>query len=71
MENIGISLGWNCTSAIYAVDSGIRHKKGNGYNTCPFDIMVSNYNGIVNCLNDNFSDFLHPCTFKTAQNTYN
>ena len=59
MENIGISLGWNCTSAMYAVDVGIRSRKCNGYNTCPFDIIVSNYNGIVQCLNDDFSDFLN------------
>jgi hypothetical protein len=44
---------------MYAVDVRIRSRKSDGYNTCPFDIMVSNYNGIVHCLNDNFSDFLN------------
>ena len=57
MENIGISLGWNCATSMFAVDHGIRKRKGDGYNTCPFDIMVSNYRGVVDCLNDNFSDF--------------
>lgn len=54
MNNIAISLGWNCQSATWAVDAGIRMRKSNGYKTCPFDIMVTNYKGIVECINDNF-----------------
>ena len=57
INNIGISLGWNCHSANYGVKEGIRNKKENGYLTCPFDMMVSNYQGIVDCFNDDFKYF--------------
>lgn len=46
MDQEGISLGWNCLTATEAVNRGLRKTKANGYRTCPFDIMVSNYNGI-------------------------
>ena len=51
-----ISLGWNCGSACYGVDNGIRSTKQNGYKTCPFDEMLTNYNGIVECIKDGFDD---------------
>jgi hypothetical protein len=57
MNNISISLGWNCYSAIYAVNNDIRKRKNEGYNTCPFDEMVTNYHGIVKCLEDDFQSF--------------
>ena len=53
----GISLGWNCDSAIYAVRNNLRNIKSNGYKTCPFDEMVSNYSGIVECIKDDFKYF--------------
>ena len=59
--NIGISLGWNCHSAMWGVSNNIRDRKENGYNTCPFDIMVTNYPGICECIND---DFKHLCDEK-------
>lgn len=49
-----ISLGWNCHSAMYGVSSGIRGSKINGYKTCPFDEMITNYRGIINCIMDDF-----------------
>lgn len=54
MEKIGISLGWNCTPAIYGVEHGIRKSKSNGYRTCPFDEMISNLKGLIECLDDDF-----------------
>ena len=57
MNNVGISLGWNCYSAEYGVETGIRGKKQNGYNTCPFDEMITNYNGVIKCLEDDFQSF--------------
>lgn len=56
---IGISLGWNCTPACYGVDNKIRNTKSNGYNTCPFDEMITNYYGIINCIKDDFKDFMN------------
>ena len=53
-----ISLGWNCDSAKFGVTSGARKKRENGYKTCPFDEMITNYDGLVNCINDDF-EFLY------------
>jgi hypothetical protein len=50
----GISLGWNCNSASMGVHIGLRNKKQNGYKTCPFDSMITNYKGIVDCIMDDF-----------------
>ena len=60
-EHIGISLGWNCHSSVWGVENNIRARKENGYQTCPFDIMVTNYVGICECIND---DFKHLCDEK-------
>ena len=49
-----ISLGWNCSSATWGVVNNIRTKKENGYKTCPFDEMITNYQGIILCFLDNF-----------------
>jgi hypothetical protein len=57
MKTIGISLGWNCSPAIAGVSNGIRLSKSNGYLTCPFDEMVSNLPGIIECISDDFKYF--------------
>ena len=57
MNKIAISLGWNCFSASHSVDVGLRKRKIDGYNTCPFDMMVSNYKGIIECIHDDFKYF--------------
>jgi Putative papain-like cysteine peptidase (DUF1796) len=57
MSIIGISLGYNCSAASHGVDIGIRSRKSCGYNTCPFDEMNSNYEGLVRCLQDDFRYF--------------
>jgi hypothetical protein len=54
MGEEGISLGWNCNSAIVGVSSGFRKTKQNGYKTCPFDEMITNYKGIIECIKDDF-----------------
>jgi hypothetical protein len=60
MNKIGISLGWNCNSAVYGVNTGLRLHKENGYTTCPFDTMVSNIDGVIKCLEDVFEFFYDP-----------
>jgi hypothetical protein len=55
-----ISLGWNCESAVKGVSMGIRNKKANGYTTCPFDECITNYNGVIECLKDDFKYFCDP-----------
>jgi len=54
MNQEGISLGWNCSSAVYGVSTGIRRKKEDGYKTCPFDEMITNYKGLIECIKDDF-----------------
>jgi hypothetical protein len=54
MHEVGISLGWNCNSASWASANGIRQLKVDGYKTCPFDLMVTNYEGIVQCIDEDF-----------------
>ena len=61
MFSEGISLGWNCHSATKAVSMGIRNTKSKGYKTCPFDEMITNYKGIIDCIMD---DFEHLCDLK-------
>ena len=47
-----ISLGWDCGPGVHHV---YRTTKDNGYNTCPFDLMNTNYKGIVECIRDDFT----------------
>jgi len=56
----GISLGWNCCTTSIGVKQGLRGLKKDGYKTCPFDLMVSNYEGVIQCLYDDFKDFTNP-----------
>ena len=49
-----ISLGWNCNTTVYAIQTNLRITKENGYKTCPFDICCTNYLGIIECIKDNF-----------------
>lgn len=57
---VGISLGWNCSSAVLGVEHGYRSQKKDGYKTCPFDEMITSYHGIVDCIEDDFQDFCTP-----------
>jgi len=66
-QKIGISLGWNCSSAIYGVQNNIREKKENGYKTCPFDEMISNYKGMIQCIEDDFVYFTDPQYLEVKQ----
>ena len=58
MKKIAISLGKNCSSAVWAVRNGLKTITNlNGSDMCPFDLMVSNYKGIVECIKDDFKYF--------------
>jgi len=57
-KKIYISIGWRCDSAV---------RRGNHYKllspqykTCPFDLMISNLEGIVKCFEDDFQEFCNP-----------
>ena len=72
MPKIAISLGKNCNPAVWGVKNGLRKTKANGYNTCPFDLMVSNYKGVVECIKDDFKNFCDSNYLKSnsLKNTY-
>ena len=53
----GISLGWNCHPAGWGVQNKIRQTKTQGYATCPFDECISNYTGVVKCIEEEFEHF--------------
>lgn len=55
-----ISLGWDCEPAIWGVVNNLRGNKADGYKTCPFDRMITNYNGMVECINDDFKYLCDP-----------
>jgi hypothetical protein len=54
---VGISLGSNCEAAVQGVANKLRLSKAENYQTCPFDIGLFNYNGVVECLRDKFKYF--------------
>ncbi len=54
---IGISLGWNCSAASDGVHLGLRKRKIDGYQTCPFDEALTNYKGVVECIRTDFESF--------------
>jgi hypothetical protein len=54
---IAISLGTDCFSAQMGVGLGLRPTRAEGYLTGPFDLMTSNYEGVIKCLKDNFRYF--------------
>jgi len=60
MNTVGISLGWNCSAAQDGIRLGLRNVKSDGYKTCPFDMMISNYIGMCKCIEDDFKYFCDP-----------
>ena len=51
-----VSLGWNCNGAIYRKNTlGLSEERG--YKTLPFDIAATSYEGLCECLQDDFSHF--------------
>lgn len=52
-NRIPISLGWNCNPAGHRAN-GYNFRRSTGYLTCPFDLGVTPYYGLCQCLLDNF-----------------
>lgn len=53
----GISLGFQCNIPVELINLNIKKKKKYGGNTCVFDLMVTNVDGIIKCINENFANF--------------
>jgi hypothetical protein len=43
-----ISIGWDCSLSTYK------------YNACPFDVINTNYDGMIQCICEDFADFCNP-----------
>lgn len=54
-KNIYISIGWRCESAVRR--SELYNLKKPNYQTCVFDLMISNLTGVILCIQDNFKHF--------------
>ena len=54
--NIPISLGFLCDSRIH-IKNYYDFSRTNNYKSCPFDLMVSNYKGVIDCISDDFKYF--------------
>jgi len=64
-----IPIGLNCQPRFYATQLNIKKKKKEGELSYPFDLCLSNYNGIVNTIKNEFKDFVNPF-FLTINNNY-
>jgi len=67
-KHIGISLGSCCLPANWGVANNYRETRADNYKTCPFDLMISNYNGMVQCILDDFKNFTDPQFLKYDRN---
>jgi len=55
---IYISLGWNCGPAIIRKNK-FKQEKKNGYLTQPFDLCVTPYSALCECIKDDFAQFFN------------
>lgn len=55
---VGISIGIDCGAALIGTQYNFRKRKKDGYLTGPFDLIISSYEGIIQCLQDDFKYFL-------------
>ena len=62
-----VSLGWSCNPAVIGVERGLRPRKEQGYKTCVFDMIISNQQGVIDCLNDDFKDFCNSKYLRVIQ----
>ena len=56
MNNIKISLGWNCGPRIY-LKTHFNLTKQNGYNSCPFDLCITSFKALCLTLESDFNNF--------------
>ena len=68
MNHIGISLGNDCNAAMFGVKNNYRKTKADGYKTCVFDLIVSNYKGIAKCILEDFNNFTNITYLKYIEN---
>ena len=69
MKNIYISIGCNCTPRGY-IYKKFNLTKENGYKTCPFDLCITSYESLYNCLKTDFIYFFDNLTINNITNYY-
>ena len=66
-NSVGISIGHDCGAALIGTRYNFRKRKKDGYLTGPFDLIVSNYDGVIQCLEDDFKYFLDTKYLKVVE----
>ena len=64
---IYISLGSTCDPRVYITKTLGKSKK-NGYKTCVFDLCITNFNDLCNCIEDDFKHFFDNLTLIPGTN---
>ena len=67
-KKIYISLGWKCQSAVRRTTK--YNLKRPTYETCVFDLMISNLSGIIKCFETDFQYFCNPEHLKYDGKSY-
>ena len=57
LQIISISLGPRCYASSRSVKLGLRKTRADGYLSGPFDLMLSNYAGVIECIRNDFRHF--------------
>jgi len=66
-EQIYISLGYNCDPRIYLKNT-LNITMANGYNTCPFDLCITRFESLYNCIETDFKYFFDDLKLIPGQN---
>ena len=70
MQKTTISLGFDCMSSIHSTTKKWKKTRAEGYNTCVFDLMLSNYSGVIAAIREDFKGLTDPenLVLKTVYN---
>ena len=63
-------MGWDDDCASH-LSKSVRCKENNVYNYCPFDTIISDSKGLIDCINDDFKYFCDPNYLKVITFTDN
>lgn len=55
-NHIYVSLGYNCDPRIY-IKQTLKISKSLGYETCPFDLCITSFDSLYNCIKTDFQYF--------------
>ena len=55
-SNIFISIGYNCDPRI-VIKNKYNMTNNNGYKSCPFDLCITSFEALYNCIDTDFSNF--------------